>query len=62
LFFADKNTIGVFDISKVSIVFFDMELNFIKEQKVDSDITDIFKDNGYIYAFGNFGDKSCSFG
>lgn len=57
IFDAGNNTIGIFDLDKIEIVFFDLDLNFIKEVRVNRSIRKILKSNGKWYAFGDFDDK-----
>lgn len=58
LFLYDANTIGVFDNTKCGVLLFDLDLNFIREQKINTGIRKLYHSPQYdcFYAFGDFFD------
>jgi hypothetical protein len=56
VFFYDPETLAIFDITKASVLLFDLDLNYKKEVRVNTDILKLQDTKNGFVAFGTFGE------
>lgn len=61
LFLYDDNTIAIYDILRISIIFFDRDLNYIKEIKLKNEFSKVARIGKNLVALLNF-EEECVFG